>query len=217
MGSIVYRDLHVDEAQLLGTIDRSERIDGIYRATNGILELNETRQEFPSWTGAELAGYVARLQALIDSRGRVFAAWDGSVHSAIHSTSRRLRSPTTAPSVASIFRRGRAPRAKGPQGVEAIQSRRVGGAGGRGGGRARKVVVRSATLETIAALRGTPGISRGNRPLLQVGCNETRQRHRSRLRTSHLATELPRSRHPQRGIASAHPRLHRHEPAALGP
>ncbi len=76
MGSIVYRDLQVDEAQLLGTIDRSECIDGIYRATNGILELNETRQEILSWAGAELAGYVARLQALIDSGGRVFAAWD---------------------------------------------------------------------------------------------------------------------------------------------
>jgi len=76
MASIVYRDLHVEEAQLLGTIDRSERIDGIYRAGNGALELDETRQEFPSWTGAELAGRVARLQALIDSGGGVFAAWD---------------------------------------------------------------------------------------------------------------------------------------------
>jgi predicted N-acetyltransferase YhbS len=76
MGSIVYRDLQVDEAPLLGSIDRSECIDGVYRATSGILELNETRQQILSWAGAELAAYVARLQALIDSGGRVFAAWD---------------------------------------------------------------------------------------------------------------------------------------------
>ncbi|MBI1818093.1 MAG: GNAT family N-acetyltransferase [Deltaproteobacteria bacterium] len=76
MRSIVYRDLQADEAQLLGTIDRSEVIEGIYRVTNGMLELNVTRQEFPSWNGAELAARVARLQALIASGGRVIAAWD---------------------------------------------------------------------------------------------------------------------------------------------
>jgi GNAT superfamily N-acetyltransferase len=76
MGSIAYRDLQVHEAQLLGTIDRSESVDGIYRVVNGILDLDDTRLEVPSWSGLELAGYVARLQALIDSGGRVFAAWD---------------------------------------------------------------------------------------------------------------------------------------------
>lgn len=76
MHSIVYRELEHHEAQLLGTIDRSECIAGTYRAANGNLELDETRQEFPSWAGAELAGYVARLQALMHSGGTAFAAWD---------------------------------------------------------------------------------------------------------------------------------------------
>ena len=76
MGSIVYQELQIHEAQPLGAIDRSERVDGIYRVTNGILDLEETPLEIPSWSGPELAGYIARLQALIDSGGRAFAAWD---------------------------------------------------------------------------------------------------------------------------------------------
>ena len=76
MGSIVYRDLRADQAQLLGAIDRSESIDGVYRLTNGILHLDEARVEVPSWSGQELAGYVVRLRALLDSGGSVFAAWD---------------------------------------------------------------------------------------------------------------------------------------------
>ena len=87
MDSIVYRELEVHEAQLLGTIDRSERIDGVYRATNGVLALNETRQEIVSWTvmyetgieyvrPAGLTDLVARLQALMNSGGTAFAAWD---------------------------------------------------------------------------------------------------------------------------------------------
>ncbi len=75
MDLIVYRDLQVHEAQLLGTIDRSERVHGIYRVKNRILNLDETRFDVPSWSGAELAGYVARLRALT-SGGRAFAAWD---------------------------------------------------------------------------------------------------------------------------------------------
>lgn len=75
MGSIVYRDLLADQAERLGAIDRSERIDGIYRLTNGVLHLDEARLEVPSWSGPELAGYVVRLRALIDSGGSVFAAW----------------------------------------------------------------------------------------------------------------------------------------------
>jgi GNAT superfamily N-acetyltransferase len=76
MCSIVYSDLHAHEAQLLGAIDRSEHIDGIYRVRNGSLTLDDACFDAPPWSGAELAGYVARLQALIESGGRGFAAWD---------------------------------------------------------------------------------------------------------------------------------------------
>lgn len=76
MSPITYREVQFHEAQLLGTIDRSERIDAVYRATNGILELKETQQEVHSWDSIELTAYVARLEAVIDSAGRVYGAWD---------------------------------------------------------------------------------------------------------------------------------------------
>lgn len=76
-GSIVYRDLRVDEAPLFANVDRSEQIDSIYRASNGVLELHEMRHEAQPWGVAELVTYVARLRALIDSGGSAIAAWDG--------------------------------------------------------------------------------------------------------------------------------------------
>ena len=76
MASIDYRDLEAHEAALLATIDRSEFIDGTYRATNGKLELDATSMQVPTWAGAEFADYVSRLQVLMNSGGRVFAAWD---------------------------------------------------------------------------------------------------------------------------------------------
>jgi len=76
MRPIVYRELQLGEADLLGSIDRSELIDGIYQATNGVLRLEQTRQTISSWDPAELTAYVARLQAVIASGGGAFAAWD---------------------------------------------------------------------------------------------------------------------------------------------
>lgn len=74
--TIRYRDLQRHEAKLLGSIDRSERIDAIYRATDGILELEEMRQEVTSWDGGQLTAYIARLETVIDAGGHAFAAWD---------------------------------------------------------------------------------------------------------------------------------------------
>ena len=76
MSAIVYREIQTYEAQLLGTIDRSERIDSIYRAANGILALHDACEEIVSWDSAELADYVARLRVLLSSGGSAFAAWD---------------------------------------------------------------------------------------------------------------------------------------------
>lgn len=77
MAAIVYGELEPDEARLLGTIDRSERIDGVYRVSHGSLELDEALQDVPTWSGSELDGYVARLQALPESGGQIVGAWDG--------------------------------------------------------------------------------------------------------------------------------------------
>ena len=76
MSSIVYRKLLIHEAQLLASIDRAERIDAIYRIANGILELEETEQSVQPWGAGELASYVARLEAVFESAGSVFGAWD---------------------------------------------------------------------------------------------------------------------------------------------
>ena len=86
---MIYRELQLHEAELFGTIDRSEIIDGIYRAASGVLVLEEKRQEIVSWTVMYEAGtkhtrptqlpeYVARLQAFMNSGGPAFGAWDES-------------------------------------------------------------------------------------------------------------------------------------------
>ena len=87
MADIVYRELQLHEAELLATIDRSEHIDGIYRATNGALALDEVRQDVVSWTTtvadgirhtrpALLDDFIAQLRAVMGSGGTVFSAWD---------------------------------------------------------------------------------------------------------------------------------------------
>jgi GNAT superfamily N-acetyltransferase len=77
MGTIVYRELQLHEAELLRSIDRSEGIDGIYRLVDGVLQLEDIRQTVTSWDGTELTAYVARLQGIIAAGGRAFGAWDG--------------------------------------------------------------------------------------------------------------------------------------------
>lgn len=75
---ILYRELEPHEAELLRAIDRSERIEGIYRNVDGALRLEERRETVSAWEPAELTALVARLQALMASGGKAFSAWDGS-------------------------------------------------------------------------------------------------------------------------------------------
>lgn len=74
--SIAYRPLRADEAHLLRTIDRSERIEGIYRIIDGDLRLEPWREEVPAWDPAQIDAYVRRLRGVIVAGGRSFAAWD---------------------------------------------------------------------------------------------------------------------------------------------
>jgi pimeloyl-[acyl-carrier protein] methyl ester esterase len=74
-GSVVYRVLEPHESDRLGTLDRSEHIDGNYRFRNGALELDPMSQQVPTWGDSELALYVSRLQALMHRNGVVFSAW----------------------------------------------------------------------------------------------------------------------------------------------
>ncbi len=76
MSTIVYRELALHEAPLLRTIDRYERIGAIYRVANGMLELEAKHEDVLSWDGTELETCIARLELVVASRGRAFAAWD---------------------------------------------------------------------------------------------------------------------------------------------
>jgi GNAT superfamily N-acetyltransferase len=80
MNPCVYRELEHHEAGLIGAIDRSENIDAVYRGNDGVLRLEETRQEsVQTWRGAELAAYTCRLRALIERGGRALGAWQGEL------------------------------------------------------------------------------------------------------------------------------------------
>lgn len=79
MSQLVYRELLGHEAELLGRIDRSERVDGVYRCVGGALLLDRGRGEnVSSWPTSELARLVSRLQALITSGGHAYGAWDAA-------------------------------------------------------------------------------------------------------------------------------------------
>lgn len=74
---ISYRELRTDETVLLGTIDRSERIDAIYRIVDGALTLEEAPMDVVGWDPVELAEFVARSDQVIATGGTVLGAWDG--------------------------------------------------------------------------------------------------------------------------------------------
>jgi predicted N-acetyltransferase YhbS len=76
VSTIVYRQLQFHEAPLLGTIDRSERVEAIYRVQQGVLALERTQEEVHGWDASELAAYIARLESVIHAGGYGCAAWD---------------------------------------------------------------------------------------------------------------------------------------------
>jgi len=77
MGELIYRELQRHQAYLLGRIDRSERIDGIYRSMGGALKLNASQTEtVGAWQASELAVLVSRLEALMTSGGHAYGAWN---------------------------------------------------------------------------------------------------------------------------------------------
>jgi GNAT superfamily N-acetyltransferase len=78
MSQIIYRALQRNEADLLRFIDRSERIDGVYRKTGSSLLLEATLQMVAPWQRSELDDYVSRLHAVLAAGGHAHGAWDAS-------------------------------------------------------------------------------------------------------------------------------------------
>jgi GNAT superfamily N-acetyltransferase len=75
--TVIYRRLQRHEAYLLGRVDRSERIDGVYRHVGGRLHLDGSRTHVvDAWDTSELTRLISRLEALIESGGHAYAAWD---------------------------------------------------------------------------------------------------------------------------------------------
>src|SRR4029450_1881909 len=52
MHRYVYRELEAHQTALLGSVDRSEAIDGLYRCVGGVLRLEPVEQEATGWGGA---------------------------------------------------------------------------------------------------------------------------------------------------------------------
>ncbi len=74
---VTIRELRREEAGILASIDRGERIDEEYALVDGRLELHQVDIDADGWNREELADFVGRLEALIDSGGVVLGAWDG--------------------------------------------------------------------------------------------------------------------------------------------
>jgi len=72
---VTYRELEYAESELLQQIDRSERIDGIYRQRGGELVLEPRCEAVTPWQGDEFLGYLVRLRRLMESGGCVYGAW----------------------------------------------------------------------------------------------------------------------------------------------
>jgi GNAT superfamily N-acetyltransferase len=77
MSPVEYRELSRDEASRLGSIDRAEHVDAVYRMRDGKLALEESGEEVSGWEPEELTAYVARLKDLIDTGGMALGAWKG--------------------------------------------------------------------------------------------------------------------------------------------
>jgi hypothetical protein len=73
MHRYVYRELEAHQAALLGTVDRSEAIDALYRRVDGGLRLEPAQLAVTGWQGAELDALVARLRRLLTCGGRGMA------------------------------------------------------------------------------------------------------------------------------------------------
>jgi GNAT superfamily N-acetyltransferase len=80
MHRYVYRELEAHRASLLGSVDRSEAIDALYRRVDGVLRLEPAQLAVTGWQGDELAALVARLQCVLALGGRTFGGWhDGLI------------------------------------------------------------------------------------------------------------------------------------------
>jgi len=74
--NLLFRTLRRDEASRLGSIDRAEHVDAVYRMRHGELVLEEQVEEISGWAPDELTAYVARLEELLDADGLALGAWE---------------------------------------------------------------------------------------------------------------------------------------------
>lgn len=86
-----YRSLDIGEVALLARVDRSERIEEVYRLRDGRLVLHPAPCTVAAFDPAELAALVARQRAIVAGGGVVLGAFEGEQIAGIASVERRLR------------------------------------------------------------------------------------------------------------------------------
>jgi ribosomal protein S18 acetylase RimI-like enzyme len=74
---VLIRELGPADLGRIGEIDRSERVGAFYVVEGGVLERVERDLEIPTWTEAELAEAVARLERALASGGILLGVEDG--------------------------------------------------------------------------------------------------------------------------------------------
>lgn len=86
-----YRELGAGELDLLRAIDRSERIEEVYRLEAGRLTLHRAPCDVRGFDPAELEALLARQRALLAAGGVVLGAFEGARVAGMASVERRLR------------------------------------------------------------------------------------------------------------------------------
>ena len=77
MSIITYRELTPDEVVMFETIDRSEVIDGQYRARGADLQFVPIHIDVQGWYESEIPMHIDNIVEAIAEGGVAFGAWDG--------------------------------------------------------------------------------------------------------------------------------------------
>ena len=76
---MIIRQMHVNEADNIRQIDRSEQIDRIYKMNGGQLETVPMGHECPTWDEEHTDEMVNRFRRELEQGGTAYGAFDGEV------------------------------------------------------------------------------------------------------------------------------------------
>ncbi|UVI28029.1 GNAT family N-acetyltransferase [Paenibacillus spongiae] len=76
---ITFREMHLKDADSIQHIDRSERIERIYRMNNGQLIEIEAGHECENWNAGQVQELIQRLKLQLENGGKAYGAFDGEL------------------------------------------------------------------------------------------------------------------------------------------